>query len=233
MHLDLKHLLAVVAMFEAVIFDWDGTLAKTTSVIVASFHKVLDERHIKVSEGLIESRTGTSAREIFLEILRTSGVSFDEGTVRNLVEKRVEAELAMSDQVRLNAGALDLLESLKGKVKLALASMNNKAVINRMLTACELRGFFDVVLSADEVLRPKPDPEIFLKCASKLGLQPERCVVVEDSVFGVRAAKAARMRCITVLSGAASRNELEQEHPDSVVASLEQKEVILKCIFSS
>jgi beta-phosphoglucomutase len=219
-------------MFEAVIFDWDGTLAETTSAVVDSFHKVLDPLPIKVSEGLIEKRTGTSAKEIFLEILQTSGVRFDEETVRNLVEKRIEAELEMSDQARLKEGARDLLRSLKGKVKLALASMNNKAVIDRLLAVCELKGFFDVVLSADDVLKPKPNPEIFLKCASKLRLQPEHCIVVEDSVLGVRAAKAAKMRCISVLSGAASKSELEQEQPDLMVASLKEKETILKYIFN-
>lgn len=220
-------------MFEAVIFDWDGTLAETTRAVVASFHRVLDELSIKVGEGFIESRTGTSAKEIFLEILRTSHVKFDEETVRNLVNKRIESELKMSYQARLKAGAFDLLESLKGKVKLALASMNNKPVIDRMLKACKLRYFFDVTLSADEVLNPKPDPEIFLKCASELGLKPEQCVVIEDSVYGVKAAKAAGMKCIAVLSGAASKNELEQEQPDITVASLEQKENILKFISCS
>ncbi len=90
-----------------------------------------------------------------------------------------------------------------------------------------------MVLSADEVLNPKPDPEIFLKCASKLGLHLEQCVVIEDSVFGVRAAKEAMMMCVAVLSGAASKSELEQEQPDIMVASLEQKEIILKFIFCS
>jgi HAD superfamily hydrolase (TIGR01509 family) len=220
-------------MFEAVIFDWDGTLAETASAVVTSFHKVFDEISLNVGEGFIESRTGTSAREIFLEILRTSQVKFDEETVRNLVEKRIEAELEMSDKARLKAGALELLESLKGKVKLALASMNNKPVIDRMLVACNVRDFFDVVLSADEVINPKPDAEIFLKCASKLGVQPEHCLVIEDSVFGVRAAKAARMKCVAVLSGAASKSELELDQPDIMVASLEQKEIILRFIFFS
>jgi beta-phosphoglucomutase len=220
-------------MFEAVIFDWDGTLAQTTSAVVDSFHKVLNPLPIKVPEGLIERRTGTSAREIFLEILQTSGVRFDEETVNDLVEQRIEAELEMSPQARLTAGARELLEALKGKVKLALASMNNKAVIDWLLTNCELKGFFEVVLSADDVLQPKPNPEIFLKCASKLRLQPEHCIVVEDSVLGVRAAKAARMQCIAVLSGAASKNELEPEHPDLMVASLKEKESLLKYVFGA
>lgn len=77
-----------------------------------------------------------------MEIFRTSQVKFDEETVRNLFKKRIEAELEMSDQAGLKAGALELLESLKGKFKLALASMNNKPVINRMLKTCNVREFF-------------------------------------------------------------------------------------------
>lgn len=76
---------------------------------------------------------------------------FDEETVRNLIKKRIEAELEMSNQDRFKAGAIELLESLKGKVKLGLTSMNNKPVIERVLTACKLRAFFDVGLSEDEV----------------------------------------------------------------------------------
>ena len=89
------------------------------------------------------------------------------------------------------------------------------------------------MLSADDVLNPKPDPEIFLKCAAKLRLQPEQCVVIEDSVLGVGAAKAAKMSCIAVLSGASSRSQLEPEHPDLIVASLEQKETIMKYVLNS
>ena len=109
--------------------------------------------------------------------------------------------------------------------------MNNRPVVDYLLEACGVRGFFDVVLSADEVANPKPDPEIFLKCAFRLGFPPERCVVVEDSVFGVRAAKAARMTCIAVLTGSFSGIELEKEHPDLIVASLADKETILKLVF--
>ena len=139
----------------------------------------------------------------------------------------------MSDQVKLKTGALALLGSLKGKIILVLASMNNKLVIYCMLTACNVRDFFDVTLSADAVLNPKPNAEIFLKSASKLGLQPEQCVVIADLVLGVRTAKAARMTCVTIFSGTTSKSELEQERPDIKVASLDEKEVILEFIFFS
>ena len=74
-------------------------------------------------------------------------------------------------------------------------------------------------------------PEIFLKCASRLKVLPEKCVVVEDSLFGVRAAKAARMTCIAVLTGSFTRDALKQEHPDLIVGSLTDKETILKLVF--
>jgi HAD superfamily hydrolase (TIGR01509 family) len=151
-------------------------------------------------------------------------MSFDEEIINELVGKRVEAELELGSCVELRDGALDLLSSLKVKVKLALASMNNKQVIENMLNSCGLKDFFDVVLSADEVSEPKPDPEIFLKCASKLRLKPAIIVVVEDSTFGVRAAKAANMNCIAVISGVSDRNELELEKPDLIIGSVKEKE---------
>ncbi|MBK5133868.1 HAD-IA family hydrolase [Candidatus Bathyarchaeota archaeon] len=67
--------------------------------------------------------------------------------------------------MKLTNGAFDILEALKGQVKLALASMNNKAVIKKHLKMCRLEKYFDVVLSSDEIIEPKPSPDIFMKCA--------------------------------------------------------------------
>jgi beta-phosphoglucomutase-like phosphatase (HAD superfamily) len=119
------------------------------------------------------------------EILQLSKIDFDDELVDYLVKKRIDAELELSDKVTLREGAFALLIALKGKVKLALVLMSNKPVIDRMLTACGLRMFFDVVLSVDEVHNPNPNPEIFLRCASKLKLSSEQGVVLEESVVGL------------------------------------------------
>ena len=218
-------------MFEAVIFDWDGTLADTRQMVVASFQKVLSEVHCSMSDEFIARRIGIGAAETFREILRTSGVSFDEGLIRLLVDKKIQAEIDLSGNVKLFPGAEELLVSLQGKVKLALASMSNRDVINHMLNVLNMRRFFDVVLTVDEVSRSKPDPEIFLKSALKLKSLPEKCVVVEDSVFGVKAAKAAKMGCIAVLTGVYSREELKKANPDLIVDSLKEKSKVLSFIF--
>jgi beta-phosphoglucomutase len=74
-----------------------------------------------------------------------------------------------------------------------------------MLEITPIKRCFEVIITAEEVDKPKPDPEIFLKCASELASEPRRCVVLEDSVFGVEAAKATRMECIAVSTGAYSK----------------------------
>ena len=89
------------------------------------------------------------------------------------------------------------------------------------------------MVSADEVVNPKPDPEVFLMSARKMGVDSIECVVVEDSVYGVKAAKEANMKCIAVSSGVYSEKELQEEHPDMVINSLIEKEKILGFIFSS
>ena len=213
-------------MFEAVIFDWDGTLADTRQVIVISFQKALSEINCKVSDEYIERRIGIGAAETFREILRSAKVQFDEQLIQRLIERKSQLEIELASQVELFEGARELLDALQDKVKMGLASMNNRAVIIHMLKANNLEKYFDVVLTAESVSHSKPDPEIFLKTASKLKSCPEKCVVVEDSVFGVKAAKSANMSCIAVLTGVYSKQELEREKPDLIVKTLKDSQIL-------
>ncbi|HKZ88115.1 MAG TPA: HAD family phosphatase [Candidatus Bathyarchaeia archaeon] len=211
-------------------FDWDGTLADTRKAILFSFHKALNSINFDVSDEFIERRIGIGAAETFIEILKEKGAAFDAALIKRLVEIKVQAEIDVTSEVKLFEGAEELLEALHGKVKLALASMNNRDVINHMLKELKVKRFFEVVLTAEEVSKPKPNPEIFLKSACKINSSPEKCVVMEDSIFGVKAAKAAKMGCIAVLAGVYSREELGKAMPDLIVNSLMEKEPILKFI---
>ncbi len=214
-------------MFEAVIFDWDGTLADTRQVIVTSFQKALSDVKCRISDEFIERLIGIGSAETFREILRSSRTSFDETLIKCLVEKKVQNEIKISAAVKLFDGSLDLLEHLQDKVKLGLASMNDREIIAHLLKTTNIHKFFGAILTADDISKPKPDPEIFLKCALKLKSKPDKCVVFEDSIFGVEAAKKARMGCIAVLTGVYSRKELKNAGADLVVSSLSEKEAIL------
>jgi beta-phosphoglucomutase len=212
-------------MFEAAIFDWDGTLGDTRQVIVVSFQRALGEINCKVSNEYIERRIGIGAADTFRDILHTARKPFDEKTIQQLVERKSEVEIELADQVKLFPGARELLDAVHGKTKMALASMNNRSVITHLLAATDLEKYFDVVLTAESTSHSKPNPEIFLKAASSLKATPEKCVVLEDSIFGVRAAKSASMACVAVLTGVYSRVELDREKPDLLVRTLEDKKV--------
>lgn len=213
-------------MFEAAIFDWDGTLADTRHAIVVSFHKALTENDLDVSTEYIERRIGIGASDTFREILRSQKGSVDEKLVKRLVARKSEVQVALASEVQLFDGAEELLAALQGRVKLALASMNNSTVIGHLLKIKALQTCFQFVLTGDGVSRSKPDPEIFLKTASELNVNHSECVVFEDSVFGVQAAKFAGMGCIAVTTGVYSAQELEKNKPDLIVKTLKDPKIL-------
>jgi len=220
-------------MVKAVIFDWDGTLADTKKAVVRSFQKVLVEAGCVVSDEFIERRMGIGTRKTLEQALEECNVRFDDEMLENLVEEKIRIQARLTNIVSLFGGAIELLEELQGRIKIALATMSSRKVVGKLLSEKRIGGYFDVVVSADEIFSPKPDPEVFLVSAAKLGVKLEDCVVVEDSVFGVRAAKAAKMKCIAVSSGAYSREELLEENPDLMIDSLVEKERIMHFIFGS
>jgi HAD superfamily hydrolase (TIGR01509 family) len=220
-------------MVKAVIFDWDGTLADTKKAVVQSFQKVLGEAGCRVSDEFIERRIGIGTKKTIIEAFRECHIRQDVLTLEKLAKEKIRIQSGLTDVVRLFDGVAELLEALHGRIRIALATMSSRKVVDKLLPEKRIEGYFDVVVTADEIVKPKPDPEVFLVSAAKLGVKPEDCVVVEDSVFGVRAAKAAEMKCIAVSSGAYSREELEEENPDLMINSLVEKERALSFIFGS
>jgi beta-phosphoglucomutase len=205
-------------MFEAAIFDWDGTLADTRRVIVISFQKALKEINLEVPISYIERRIGIGASDTFREILHAANRRVDEKVVKQLVEKKSNVQIQLAEEVKLFDGSREIIASLQGKMKVGLASMNNRAVIMYLLQINDLADCFDTVLTVEAVSRSKPDPEIFLKTAEQLKAKPGVCVVFEDSIFGVEAAKAAGMSCIATTTGVYGSQELKKA--DLVVKTL-------------
>jgi HAD superfamily hydrolase (TIGR01509 family) len=218
-------------MAKAVIFDWDGTLADTRKAVVQSFQTVLTEAGCRVSDEFIVRRIGIGTKKTIIEAFRKCRKRLDVATLEKLANEKVNIQTELSDSVYLFDGITELLEALQRKTKIALATMSGKKVIDKLLQKKRLTAYFDVVVSADDVTYPKPDPEVFLMAAKKMGVSPKDCVVIEDSVFGVRAAKAANIKCIAVPSGAYNTNELEHEQPDLMISSLREQEKILAFVF--
>lgn len=217
-------------MFKAVIFDWDGTLADTKRAIVMSFREVLVEVGCVVDSKFIERRVGIGTKKIFEAILKESRIPFDDRVIEELTQKKVKIQTELSGIVSLFEGATELLDHLYGRIKMGLATMSDRKVIDKLLSEKGVQKYFDVVVSADEVSNPKPNPEVFLAVAAKLKVTPEDCVIIEDSKFGVKAAKMAQMKCIAIPSGSYVLEELEKEKPDLLVNSLVETERMLDFI---
>ena len=218
-------------MFKAVIFDWDGTLADTKKAVVESFRRVLVEVGCVVDSKFIERRIGIGTRKTLKEVLNEGSITFDDRMLEELIRKKVKVQTELSEVVNIFEGATDLLDALYGRIRMALATMSGRKVIDRLLSEKRIEKYFEVVITADEVSKPKPDPEVFLACATRLDLSPEDCIIIEDSIFGVKATKTARMKCIAVPSGAYTKKELQNEKPDLLVDSLIQINKILDFIF--
>jgi len=204
-------------MFEAVIFDWDGTLANTKKILVSAFQKALNEINCKINNTFVERLIGIGSIETFKEILKYKNIRFDNSLLESLVRKKVQFSIELSEDITLFDGSLDLIHSLAGKVKIGLASMNNRAFINFMLQKFDLINLFDIVMTANEITNAKPHPEIFLKSAQKLGIQ---------------AAKQARMSCIAVLNAFNQGTDLKKNFPDLIINSFKEKQKILNFIFN-
>ena len=222
-----------VGMVKAVIFDWDGTLADTKKAVVQSFQKVLGEAGCRVSDEFIERRMGIGTKKTIIEAFRECRMRLDVSTLEKLAKEKIRIQAELTQIVRLFDGVAELLEALQGRIQIALATMSSRKVVEKLLPEKKIESYFDVVVTADEIDKPKPDPEVFLVSAAKLGVKPEDCVVVEDSIFGVKAAKAAEMKCIAVSSGVYSREELEEENPDLMIDSLVEKERVLSFVFGN
>jgi len=217
-------------MYKGAIFDWDGTLADTRKAILTSFQQALNTIGIQADPQFIERQIGTGAAHTFKEILQKQNKPYNDQTIKQLIQTKIQTQIKLANTVKLLPGAKNLLQTLQGKTKLALASMNHRPVIDTLLKAKAIGNYFDAIISVEDVHNFKPNPEIFLKAAQKLQLQPTECVVIEDSIFGVQAAKNAGTACIAVLTGVYKKEELEKANPALIVNSLREKTKILNFI---
>ena len=115
-------------------------------------------------------------------------------------------------------GSRELLTALKeAGIPRAVGSSTSRTNLDAIFASTGLGEFFDVVVSAEDVINGKPAPDVFLKAAQLLGVSPERCVVFEDALFGIEAARRAGMKVVAV----ATTNPLELlSHADRAVQSL-------------
>jgi mannitol-1-/sugar-/sorbitol-6-/2-deoxyglucose-6-phosphatase len=183
---------------EAVVFDMDGVLLDSEPLWRAVEREVFGRLGIGVTEEDLMRTMGVRIADVVEGWHRRQPW---EGPSPAEVAEEIVDRVAdtIEREGRLNVGAVDAIDYLRGLgLRLALASSSPMRLIRAVLSMGGLEDRFEVVLTADEEARGKPDPAVYLTAAGRLGIPPDRCLAIEDSLAGIRAAKAAGMVCIAV-----------------------------------
>lgn len=210
-------------VFDAVIFDMDGVLVDTEP-IWESVRSAFARRHGR-GWGPEDHPVvaGKNSREWAASMRAHLGIAAGEDEIeRAIVDGVVDA--LRRDGAPPVEGAADAARRISGWTRTALASSAHRDIIAATLAAVGLDGTFDAVVSSDDVSRGKPHPDVFLEAARRLGAPADRCLVVEDSLAGVLAGRAAAMTVLLVPSPSFPPPPLAMESADWVLERLESLE---------
>jgi HAD superfamily hydrolase (TIGR01509 family) len=183
--------------FSAVIFDLDGVLADSEPWWNQIDAKLLAEHGVSYRGEYHRNVLGVSYR-VAVEFYKNA--FHISASVEELMRRRGEiATDFFANRVGLFPSAKTTLEQLREmKLHLAVATSSVSASARPFLDRTGIRSLFGVVVTGDEVQRGKPHPDIYLRTAKRLGSSPEECLVIEDALAGVSAAKAANMRVAAI-----------------------------------
>ncbi|MEE2960037.1 MAG: hexitol phosphatase HxpB [Myxococcota bacterium] len=184
--------------FEAVIFDMDGVLVDSEPLWKQAEIACFAEHGVQLTEQLCHSTAGMRLEEVICHWAGKYPALLGKETP--LLEAIVEQMVCLVErEARPMAGVLPCLQRLRALgLPLAVASSSHLRLIQAVMKGCGFGGFFDALVSAEALPYGKPHPEVFLLAAEKLGVAARKCMVVEDSVFGVIAARAAQMKVLAV-----------------------------------
>jgi HAD superfamily hydrolase (TIGR01509 family) len=183
---------------EALIFDLDGTIIDTESADFESWREVYTRYGVELTHEMWEKRVGWVNLAMFnpLETL-------EKLTGKRLSEAEIDAQheqyMARCASQPLLPGTLAMIQAATAHgLQLGIGSNSDRWWVEHWLRHFGLRDYFKCVFTRDDVLNPKPEPDMYLAVAQCLGVPPERCVVFEDSPVGMQAAISAGIRTIAI-----------------------------------
>jgi HAD superfamily hydrolase (TIGR01549 family) len=211
---------------KAIFFDLDGTIMDSKEAYLTAMKIAL------LKMGKQKEINDESAAEIPKRLEQNLPIiDLLQGVdVKRFLEHYLHAYYqATATKSRPMPGISQVLESLSGRVKVALITMRNvpKERVIEELAGFNLAKYFQCVVTAHDTHEPKPSPEALVKCAKQLNTTITDCAVVGDSVADIRAGKNAGTKTVAVLSGIFSRQELEREKPDLILESVKD---LLECL---
>jgi beta-phosphoglucomutase len=187
-------------MIQAVIFDLDGVIVDTAHYHYIAWKRLASEFGITLTPQHNELLKGVSRMRSLEIILSLGNIQLSESEKEDLADKKNNWFVEYIESIRpeeIFSGVKEMLmECRNRKLKVALASSSKNAP--RVIELLGVANLFDTMVDGTMITHTKPDPEIFLLAAKRLGISPDKCIVFEDAEAGVEAALAAGMKCVGV-----------------------------------
>lgn len=194
----------------------DGVLVNNMAVHFRAFAAMAEHYNLRAAAGVDFSHLNGRGNDDIITALFPAELVAQKGVQALADEKEALYREIYAPEIAPTAGLVRLLGELTGAgLRCAVGSSGPRENVDFVLRECHIGPHFEVRISGDMVTRCKPDPEIFLTAAHRLGLEPSECLVFEDAISGVRAAKAAGMKVIA-LTTTHTREQLLKEGAEIV-----------------
>ena len=187
---------------KAVIFDLDGVITDTAEFHYLAWKNLAKTLGIEIDRAFNETLKGVSRTDSLKAILKLGNVldNYSDQEIDDLANKKNDEYVTLIQNIKptdLLEGIEEFLSGLKAKgIKIAMASASKNAfVVSKLL---DVEKYFDHIVDASKVTNSKPDPEVFLKAAAAVGVDPANCMGVEDASAGVDAIKSAKMYAVGI-----------------------------------
>jgi beta-phosphoglucomutase family hydrolase len=190
------------------IFDWDGVVIDSSTQHEESWERLANEGGLALPPDHFKKGFGMKNQFIIPNLLKWTD---DPSEVNrySLRKEELYREIVIERGISALPGVSEWLQALKDRdVPCAVGSSTHRLNIETILDVLGFRSFFSAIVTAEDVSHGKPDPEVFLKAAQKIGVSPERCVVFEDAFVGIEAAHRGGMKVV----GVATTNPIETLH---------------------
>ncbi len=196
-------------MIKAIIFDHDGVIIDNQPFQKRAWKQISKEYNIEISDEDLGSKI--RGRPIIICLRNLFGDRFSEKKLQEIANRKEEIyKQIFRKNFKVVKGIVSFLKELqKEKITTAVATSTTKDLLDFTLDCLDIRKYFNVIVTSNESVKGKPDPEIYLLTAKKLGVSPEDCVVFEDSFSGVESARRAGMKVILVAT-THQKNEFEK-----------------------
>ncbi len=200
-----------MAAHPAFLFDLDGTLVDSVYEHVLAWKQALDAEGLALSVWRIHRKIGMSGGLFTNQLARETGVTLDEARLARLSAAHAESYRGMGGKIRPLPGARELLDHLSAKaIPWAIATSGKMETAGVNLRALGVDPNVTVVVTRDQVARAKPDPDLFLAAAARLGAPIETAYVIGNSIWDMLAAARARALGVGLLSGGYGEEELQR-----------------------